>query len=192
MLRNGVSRSATPSTDLIRYPSHGLSSIADRTGAALDQRPPIGIDLFVHHGMKACDWQDGRTCHVSASIGKETAAPTAGAGACSDFGLSRSERVFRNEFPYLGRASRAAWAGLRCIGGDRSGRLVCYQRGARPSSGARSQGEVKGAASRRSRTSAVGSAGSPSWPSGRTAAPGSAGSTDLCALDQVLPEGAGR
>src|SRR5882762_4772757 len=36
-------------------------------------------------------------------------------GACSGFGRSRSERVFRNEFPYLGRA---AWAGFRLVGGD--------------------------------------------------------------------------
>src|SRR5882724_4372028 len=41
-----------------------------------------------------------------------------GVGACSGFGRSRSERVFRNEFPYLGRASPAAWAGFRLVGGD--------------------------------------------------------------------------
>src|SRR5882757_6242447 len=41
-----------------------------------------------------------------------------GVGACSGFGRFRSERVFRNEFPYLGRASAAAWAGYRLVGGD--------------------------------------------------------------------------
>src|SRR3981189_3037852 len=38
-----------------------------------------------------------------------------GVGACSGFGRSRSERVFRNEFPYLGRAGLAAWAGFRPV-----------------------------------------------------------------------------
>ena len=49
-------------------------------------------------------------------------------GACSGFGRSRSERVFRNEFPYLGRAGEAAWAGFRPVGGDRTGRLVVCSR----------------------------------------------------------------
>src|SRR5882757_976570 len=41
-----------------------------------------------------------------------------GVGACSGFGCLRSERVFRNEFPYLGRASAAAWANCRPVGGN--------------------------------------------------------------------------
>jgi hypothetical protein len=35
-----------------------------------------------------------------------------------------SERVFRNEFPYLGRLGPAAWAGFCPVGGDRIVRRV--------------------------------------------------------------------
>src|SRR5262249_12071 len=42
-------------------------------------------------------------------------------GAMSGFRRSRSERVFRNEFPYLGRVGRAAWAAPCLSGGDRIG-----------------------------------------------------------------------
>ena len=56
-------------------------------------------------------------------------------GACSGFGRSRSERVFRNEFPYLGRVGLAARAGFRPVGGNGAGRLVYCFRGAGPSSG---------------------------------------------------------
>src|SRR6266478_8033972 len=60
-----------------------------------------------------------------------------GVGACSGFGRSRSERVFRNEFPYLGRAGLAAWAGFRSVRGDGVGRLVTGARRACPGAGTR-------------------------------------------------------
>ncbi len=51
-----------------------------------------------------------------------------GVGACNGFGRFRSERVFRNEFPYLGRVGPAAWAGFRPVGGNGTGRLACCAR----------------------------------------------------------------
>ena len=55
-----------------------------------------------------------------------------GVGACSGFGRFRSERVFRNEFPYLGRVGPAAWAGFRPVGGNGTGRLACCALTSRP------------------------------------------------------------
>ena len=79
----------------------------------------VGIDLFV------------RRCIEGVQLTRAAAPVTyppqltwrqppkrLGVGACSGFGRSRSERVFRNEFPYLGRVSPAAWAGFRLVGGD--------------------------------------------------------------------------
>ena len=43
-------------------------------------------------------------------------------------GASGSERVFRNEFPYLGRAGPAARAGFRLADGDRFGCRVPFRR----------------------------------------------------------------
>src|SRR3984885_4179577 len=52
-----------------------------------------------------------------------------GFSACSGFRRFCSERVFRNEFPYLGRASLAAWARLRLDGGHGPGSHVpCARR----------------------------------------------------------------
>src|SRR5450631_3748961 len=66
-------------------------------------------------------------------MGKETAGPKRqGLGACSGFGRFRSERVFRNDFPYLGRAGLAAWAGFRAVGGNGAGRCVPGSRRASP------------------------------------------------------------
>src|SRR3954468_21099249 len=58
-------------------------------------------------------------------------------GACSGFGRSRSERVFRNEFPYPGRADPAASAGFRLVGGDGTVRDVARFRRGGPNPGAR-------------------------------------------------------
>jgi hypothetical protein len=79
----------------------------------------VGIDLFACPCIEGgqLTW-DGRACHSTASFGNETAAQPASYGARSGFGRSRSERVFRNEFPYLGRVGLAASAGFRPVGGD--------------------------------------------------------------------------
>src|SRR6202163_511099 len=80
-----------------------------------------------------------------------------GVGACSGFGRSRSERVFRNEFPYLGRAGLAAWAGLRLGGGHGFGRHMACSRRLAPDAGsgtrntrAEVQGSPEGSAKGRS------------------------------------------
>src|SRR3979490_170533 len=59
-----------------------------------------------------------------------------GVGACSGFGRSRSERVFRNEFPYLGRVSPAAWAGFRLAGSDGTDHSIARSRRAGPAADA--------------------------------------------------------
>ena len=75
-----------------------------------------------------------------------------GVGACSGFGRCGSERVFRNEFPYLGRVGPAAWAGFSPVGGlgivgnvDRFGR-------AGPAARAGAWGPQGGASSRARRS----------------------------------------
>jgi invasion protein IalB len=86
-------------------------------------------------------------------------------GARRGFGRSRSERVFRNEFPYLGRVGRAAWAGSRPVGGDRAGSLVDRLGRARPGSGAgprcSAEGQAEGAAEGRPAAGAAPAAGAP-------------------------------
>ena len=127
-----------------------------------------------------------------------------GVGACNGFGRSRSERVFRNEFPYLGGVGPAAWAGFRLVGGNGIGRLAGCAR--RPGAAAgsspgtrRAQGQEelrrnprrprprqrprprhRPQPSRRRRAAGC-----------RRTAPRTAGSADLCAVDQILPEGSG-
>src|SRR6202021_3348863 len=70
-----------------------------------------------------------------------------GVGACNGFGRFRSERVFRNEFPYLGRVGPAAWAGFRLVGGDGVGRLAgcarrpCAAAGSSPGTCRRTKGQ---------------------------------------------------
>src|SRR5205807_8179895 len=63
---------------------------------------------------------DHRACHVSASIGKETARPAARCRCLPCFQALPFRKGFRNEFPYLGRAGRAAKAGCCPACGDRS------------------------------------------------------------------------
>src|ERR1700756_2106730 len=123
---------------------------------------PAGIDLFV-----------GR-CIEGVQLATAAAAVTyppqltwrqppkrLGVGACSGFGRSRSERVFRNEFPYLGRVGSATWAGFGPVGGDGSDRDLAGARrpGAdarsrpwRPRRGAKGQGGAQGCPESRSRS----------------------------------------
>ena len=126
-----------------------------------------------------------------------------GFGACSGFGCSRSERVFRNEFPYLGRFDPAAWAGCCLVGGYGIVRDVDRLRRAGPAAGRarawRAQGRsgargAEGCPEGRSQGSrrGTGRPGSRRWRSRRSRpASGAAGSADLRSLDQVLPEGSG-
>src|SRR6187401_1719898 len=79
----------------------------------------VGIDLFVRRCIEGVQ--------LARAVAPVTYPPQLtwrqppkrlGVGACSGFGRSRSERVFRNEFPYFGRVCPAAWAGCRLVGGD--------------------------------------------------------------------------
>src|ERR1700716_4315748 len=98
---------------------------------------PVGIDLFVGRCIEG-----GQLTRAAAPV---TYPPQLtwrqppkrlSVGACSGFGRSRSERVFRNEFPYLGRAGPAAWAGFRLVGGDGTVRDVARFGRAGPNPGA--------------------------------------------------------
>ncbi len=122
-----------------------------------------------------------------------------GVGACSGFGRFRSERVFRNEFPYLGRVGLAAWAGFRPVGGNSAGRLGCRSRGAGPSPGPGPRlPKAKPKAAPKAAPAAPAPAPAAGAPRGRRpgcggpAAGTTAGSADLRALDQILPQGPGR
>ena len=164
----------------------------------------VGIDLFVRRCIEGVQ--------LTRAAGPVTYPPQLtrrqppkrlGVGACSGFGRSRSERVFRNEFPYLGRAGPAARASFRLVGGDRIVRTLLVP-GAQaqqpaPAPGApaaapkaaaqgRPEGRPEGAAP------AAAAAQPPRRPALPQPAPSrrTAGSADLCALDQVLPEGPGR
>src|SRR6266700_4378053 len=76
-----------------------------------------------------------RACHVSASIDLETAARNGEVARLRRFrAIPRSERVFRNEFPYLGRVGRAARTASRLVGGNRVGYSLC-KRGPSPGAG---------------------------------------------------------
>src|SRR5436190_770611 len=100
----------------------------------------VGIDLFVRRCIEGVQ--------LASAVAPVTYPPQLtwrqppkrlGVGACSGFGRSRSERVFRNEFPYLGRVSPAAWAGFRLLGGDGTVRHVARlgRAGPNPGSGSR-------------------------------------------------------
>src|SRR5215831_16264123 len=91
--------------------------------------------------MKAAIEEGVATCHVSASIAKETAARNGRVWRLERLS-DASERVFRNDFPYFGHVGRAAWASSRLVGGNRSGGSLCL-RCACPGSGS---GRAKGAA----------------------------------------------
>src|SRR3982074_3514397 len=165
----------------------------------------VGIDLFVRRCIEGVQ--------VARAVAPVTYPPQLtwrqppkrlGVGACSGFGRSRSERVFRNEFPYLGRAGLAAWAGFRPVSGNGIDRHIAGARRESPNSGARcAQGCAKGqgpegSAESRSRSTRAGrpagSAASRWGPAAGSgwAAPGPAGPADLCAVDEILPEGPGR
>ena len=96
----------------------------------------VGIDLFVpplYEGVQLTKAAGPVT--YPPQLARRQPPKRLGVGACSGFGRSRSERVFRNEFPYLGRAGLAAWAGFRLVGGNGTDRRVARARGAGPGPG---------------------------------------------------------
>src|SRR6478735_10077359 len=79
----------------------------------------VGIDLFARRCIEGGQLSKAATpVTYPPQLTWRQPPKRLGVGACSGFGRSRSERVFRNEFPYLGRVSPAAWAGFRSVGGD--------------------------------------------------------------------------
>src|SRR5258707_14662349 len=79
----------------------------------------VGIDLFARRCIEGVQLTNAATpVTYPPQLTWRQPPKRLGVGACSGFGRSRSERVFRNEFPYLGRVSPAAWAGFRSVGGD--------------------------------------------------------------------------
>ena len=180
--------------------SQGFSRGAD---AGTRSKTLVGIDLFVGHVKKAGNRARAPSRHLSASFDGERAAPKAARfGVRSGSGTSRSERVFRNEFPLLGRVRPAARATSRLVDGDGVGRPVCRRGpGSCASSGraraqgrpeGRSEGCPKGAGAGCSGTRPAGSRPRRSGAAGRGPAGRSADPADLCPLDQVLPQGPGR
>ena len=97
-------------------------------------------------------------------------------GACRGFGRSRSERVFRNEFPYLGRVGLAAWAGFRPVGGNGTDRHAACSRRARAAS---------------SRTRCPRGCAEGQGPAAPKAAPKGAPATPAPAAQQAAPPAAG-
>ncbi len=162
-------------------------------------KTPVGIDLFVCRCIEGGQLTtDGTPVTYPPQLARRQPPNALGVGACSGFGRCRSERVFRNEFPYLGRVGPAAWAGLRPAGGlgtvgnvdrdDRAGPAARTgaRRPRRRRAESGSEGCSQGSRRRPGRAS----------PSGRRSrrrrpAAGTAGSADLRALDQVLPQGPG-
>src|SRR5215470_2444159 len=147
--------------------------------------------------MKAAIEEGIATCHVSASIAKETAARNGRMWRLERFS-DASERVFRNEFPYFGHVGWAAWASSRLVGGNRSGSSPCL-RCARAGSGPRrTEGATEGGCAEGSGRACADCPGARSRcarcrsPTGPGPASGTADSADLCAVDEVLPEGPGR
>ena len=111
-------RRALAAADLIRKcsPPSFITGVGIRPRQT--SKMPVGIDLFVGRCIEG-----GRLNTVGTPVTYPPQLPRRqprkrlGFGACSGFGCSRSERVFRNEFPYLGRFVPAAWAGFRLAGG---------------------------------------------------------------------------
>ena len=161
---------------------------------------PVGIDLFVRRCIEGGQLiTAARLSRIRLNCQRDSRPTRLGVGACSGFGRSRSERVFRNEFPYLGRVDPAAWASFspcwrHCTVGN-----VDRFRARRPSSrprrracGARDAPPRQGCARRLRRRPLPAPPGTPSrprpgWRSPPAAAAGTAGPADLRALDQVLP-----
>src|SRR3982074_3945690 len=121
----------------------------------------VGIDLFVRRCIEGVQ--------VARAVAPVTYPPQLtwrqppkrlGVGACSGFGRSRSERVFRNEFPYVGRVGPAAWAGFRLVGSHGIDRRTAFARSAGPAADAgarcprgcaKGQGRAEGCTESRSR-----------------------------------------
>src|SRR6266481_2370595 len=83
----------------------------------------VGIDLFARRCIEGVQLTRAATpVTYPPQLTWRQPPKRLGVGACSGFARSRPERVFRNEFPYLGRVSPAAWAGGRLGGGDGIGR----------------------------------------------------------------------
>src|SRR5882724_12402600 len=80
---------------------------------------PVGIDLFVGRCIEGVQLATAAApVTYPPQLTWRQPPKRLGVGACSGFGRSRSEMVFRNEFPYLGRVGPAAWAVFRLVGGD--------------------------------------------------------------------------
>ncbi len=106
-----------------------------------------------------------------------------------------SERVFRNEFSFLGRAGAAARAGFDgadCRDIDRFDRVRPAACACPRSAQGGSKGCAQGRSEGRSGTGRPGPRRGRSGGPGPAAARRTAGSADLRALDQVLPQGPGR
>src|SRR3977135_2247443 len=91
---------------------------------------PVGIDLFVGRCIEGVQLATAAApVTYPPQLTWRQPPKRLGVGACSGFGRSRSERVFRNEFPYLGRVGPAAWADFCLVGGNGIGRLAgCARR----------------------------------------------------------------
>src|ERR1700712_4625506 len=99
---------------------------------------PVGIDLFVGRCIEGVQWAAvAAPVTYPPQLTWRQPPKRLGVGACSGFGRPRSERVFRNEFPYLGGVSPAAWAGFRLVGGPGIVRDAGRFRGAGPDAGPR-------------------------------------------------------
>src|SRR5438270_116564 len=65
---------------------------------------PVGIDLFVGRCIEGVQLATAAApVTYPPQLTRRQPPKRLGVGACSGFGRFRSERVFRNEFPYLGR-----------------------------------------------------------------------------------------
>jgi hypothetical protein len=69
----------------------------------------VGIDLFARRCIEGVQLTRAATpVTYPPQLTWRQPPKRLGVGACSGFGRCRSERVFRNEFPYLGRTGPAA------------------------------------------------------------------------------------
>src|SRR5258705_1751313 len=114
---------------------------------------PVGIDLFVGRCIEGVQLATAAApVTYPPQLTWRQPPKRLGVGACSGFGRSRSERVFRNEFPYLGRVGLAAWADFRPVGsGGTAARAICSRRtsagagpGTRSCASAEGQGRAEG------------------------------------------------
>src|SRR5882757_7610276 len=157
---------------------------------------PVGIDLFVGRCIEGVQLATAAApVTYPPQLTWRQPPKRLGVGACSGFGHSRSERVFRNEFPYLGRVGPATWAGFRLVGSHGIDRRAAGSRRAgpaadagagRPGGCAKGQGRAEGCTESRSRGArtfrSAGTAARGWSAGGEWSTPGPAGSADLCAL----------